>query len=622
VSKKYIDLIPSPLGSNGQVPTVSNGKVIWSTPSGVGGGVTDHTLLTNIGTNTHSQIDTHIADADIHLDVSQQNKLSNISITQPVDLDDVEEKISQWLTLLSDTNEPTGFIREFPETMGILELCVGSVAGYTNKKVIRVDQNGMSTILDTATMYDGSVAIDRTFYIHPMIYTGTYDKRNEETGITSSEPDTRNTSINGGEYYSIYVEGIKFNITTTQSIQFPLESGLQFVYHTTGATLALAQTFSFDYFEDRPITCTVYGNAVDYQLVNFGDERHGIQMDGETHRYLHFTQGTQYVSGMAINGLTDGGNSYTSISSGTAYDEDIYMFFPEQTNAPFFYQLWDATESKNVWRVTNDGTSIAYLPPASDAVWNENVGGQYQLTEVTGNDRMIVFFCATNNKEFPYVKILGQSVYNNRGDARDAVDSAINDLALSGLPSPEFLPIGAVIVDSNGDLETLDDGSVYLDLRLNRVAGSSGSSGTTETKEYASFYLSGAGQTALTNTERTLTINATDVNSNGSVFSLDSNQITVNKTGNFEINANVYLNNSSTARTEYSMWIEKNGVEVVGSRFASYQRGYDSGMSSGVNLITSVTSGDVFQIQCQLTDGSTSSGYQDANGTRFNIKEM
>jgi hypothetical protein len=43
--------------TNGQVLTYSNGDWINSTPSS---GVTDHTLLSNIGTNTHSAIDTFI----------------------------------------------------------------------------------------------------------------------------------------------------------------------------------------------------------------------------------------------------------------------------------------------------------------------------------------------------------------------------------------------------------------------------------------------------------------------------------------------------------------------------------------------------------------------------------
>ncbi len=146
--------------------------------------------------------------------------------------------------------------------------------------------------------------------------------------------------------------------------------------------------------------------------------------------------------------------------------------------------------------------------------------------------------------------------------------------------------------------------------------------GSTTSKEYASFYLSGAGNTGLTSTEVTLTLNATDVNSDTNVFSLTSNVVTVDKAGDFEINVNVYLNNSSTSRTEYSMWIEKNGTEISGTRFASYQRGYDSGHSSGVNLITTLASGDELQIQCIRTDGTATAGYQDANGTRFNIKEM
>lgn len=151
--------------------------------------------------------------------------------------------------------------------------------------------------------------------------------------------------------------------------------------------------------------------------------------------------------------------------------------------------------------------------------------------------------------------------------------------------------------------------------------GADGADGTAASKPYGHFYLSGSGNTGLTSTEVTLTINATG-QSYGGIMSLASNQITISKTAIFEINANVYLNNSSTSRTEYSMWLEKNGVEIAGTRFASYQRGYDSGMSSGVNTIVSVTSGDTIQIQCQRTDGSGTTGYQDANGTSITIKEL
>ena len=139
-------------------------------------------------------------------------------------------------------------------------------------------------------------------------------------------------------------------------------------------------------------------------------------------------------------------------------------------------------------------------------------------------------------------------------------------------------------------------------------------------KSYGSFYLNGAGITGLGATEVTLTINSEGIKT--SDMSLAGNAVTVNKDGNFSIDFHAYLNNSSTARVEYSMWLEQNGVEVVGTRAASYQRGYDSGMTSGTSAIIAITSGDVFTIQVQLTDGSTSSGYQDANGTRLNIVQL
>jgi hypothetical protein len=85
---------------------------------------------------------------------------------------------------------------------------------------------------------------------------------------------------------------------------------------------------------------------------------------------------------------------------------------------------------------------------------------------------MIMFFVATNNTEFPYVKILGQKLYNNNSDARDDIGTAWNDMVLEGLPSPEFLPIGAVIVDSDGECKELADGSLYVDLRATSLSGS------------------------------------------------------------------------------------------------------------------------------------------------------
>ena len=150
--------------------------------------------------------------------------------------------------------------------------------------------------------------------------------------------------------------------------------------------------------------------------------------------------------------------------------------------------------------------------------------------------------------------------------------------------------------------------------------------GDADPKEYASFYQSTGGITGISSTAVTLNLSSTQLNSDSEIFSLASNELTVNKTADFEINFDAYINTGGSSRSEYSLWLERDGgggySEVAGTRCATYQRGYDSGQSGSMTTMLSVSSGDKFRIRIQRTDGGATTGYQDNNGTRFNIKEL
>ena len=161
------------------------------------------------------------------------------------------------------------------------------------------------------------------------------------------------------------------------------------------------------------------------------------------------------------------------------------------------------------------------------------------------------------------------------------------------------------------------------------IQGETGAQGATgpagadaPAKDYASFYLGTGGTTAIQGTAVTLTINNTSITSDVGVFGLSSSLITVSKTADFEISFDVHLVNTSTGRSEYVTWIEKNSAEVSGSRSGNYQRGYTTGQSASGTIQIAVTSGDVFKLVCQRVIGTSVLTSQVDYGTRINFKEL
>lgn len=181
-----------------------------------------------------------------------------------------------------------------------------------------------------------------------------------------------------------------------------------------------------------------------------------------------------------------------------------------------------------------------------------------------------------------------------------------------------------VVSQADAEAGTGTDVALWTPERVAQAIAALGGGGASP--EYASFYQSTGGVTGLAATATTLNLSSTHVNSDGAIFALASNEVTVNKAADFKVTMDNYINSGGTSRSEYSLWLEEDTgggySEVPGSRHAVYARGYDSGQSASLVLIITVASGNKYRMRIQRTDGGATTGYQDDNGTRLTFEEM
>lgn len=295
----------------------------------------------------------------------------------------------------------------------------------------------------------------------------TSDQRSATT-ITFSDSTSIFEIAPTGSDFHFYQNGIKYRKEASENITLSTSEGLNVIYYDLGVLTAVHNPTASQQdvvIRTKCIVAYVYWDSTNSEHNYFADERHGISMDPETHSYLHFTRGAQYLSGLGIGDLIVDGNGNTnshaqfSAESGIIVDEDLPTFFStitSTTGLPIYYL--DGA-SANMRRVLNSGFSVlddvsAGVGSTGRIVWNEFTGGAWQLTTATNNDFVLCHVFAVNgvSGEDQQIAVIGQNEYGNATTARAGASTEISNI-VTQFPFEEIVPIGTVIFQT---------GSVYL----------------------------------------------------------------------------------------------------------------------------------------------------------------
>jgi len=330
------------------------------------GSTISHTVLQDIGENTHPQIDTHITNQE---------------------------------TLYSDTFEPTGFVN---------------------------------------SNTDSDVAFDegtRTFSIQP-----------------------------SSGSYSYYFHGTKVTKTGTDSVVVPDTEGNHWIVFNSDGELESKHSSFFTTSEelieyilrDNVYVVEIYWDATNSKVLLF-DERHGMNMAWETHRNLHLTRGTQYISGLAPASFTTDGDGDSDdqcqfqIGSGVILDEDRLDECAEKVLDGDILILYRSGADGD-WRWTTDSAPIINASGGNNrATWNEFTGSEWVQTEVQNTHYVLAHILATNELQTNNLfAILGQEDLSTLNNARAAAETELGDiLAAGGLPFAEFVAVCTIIFQTD-----------------------------------------------------------------------------------------------------------------------------------------------------------------------------
>jgi hypothetical protein len=318
--------------------------------------------------------------------------------------------------------------------------------------------------------------------------TERFTAMNEPTGYPNTTDSVMTFGVDGTNVFTIepaatsfdvWMDGEKYTYTTKQSVTISETEGEHYIYFDQ-ADQQLKETtvFPADLLYQQGFTAIVYWDSDNSEHIYFGEERHGITMDGKTHVNIHFGRGTLYRSGLALGDIVADGSGDSNASaqfsstSGEITDEDIDITIAAQSapaNVPIFYK----SGANGYWRKIGATDYPVTTTGTGRMAYNEFTGGAWQISEVSNNDFALTHIAASNDPDQPIIAIMGQAEYGNISSARLGATAEINNLVLSGLPFAEFVFMGTIIFQTSDSyanavqsrIRSTDEGADYVDWR-------------------------------------------------------------------------------------------------------------------------------------------------------------
>jgi len=322
--------------------------------------------------------------------------------------------------------------------------------------------------------------------------TGFTYASNEPTGFINTNQDATLSFSAGnrtltitptGSTFDVMVKGVLYQ-KTEDSIQIDNTTGLHHVvYDDTGTLTSLGTSISLeDIIYNNAYVANIFWNTGQTTAaVGIGDERHGAQMDAATHAYLHTTVGSQYLTGLALQGITADGSgdldssAVVGVGYGQYRDEDIIHTIAETATGATIPVVYMSGTTGTWWR--NPPRIHPVMTGGTGRLLYNNFVTSWSLVEASNGYYVIYHFFATNDISTPMIAIPGQNQYNNLSNARAAAPNEIGALVTEGLPGPEFLPIGSVIYQTNNVYANQSkarivsdaDGNSWIDFRTSKI---------------------------------------------------------------------------------------------------------------------------------------------------------